>query len=379
MQRHRRGLPTSRRARPFRFRRARPHSGRRRNDHEQRLERGLAGAERPVQPRRPRLRRRRARAGRAARRVDPSTVRVSVDGTDVTSAFAVRPDGATKASSPASRTARNDLMATMRKGPTVHLTITNHPSGGPVFAGPQVQPWICKTVAGFPAPTDAQCDARDRVLVRLHGRGHAARSSLRPGRAAAGRAIATTTTDQGETVPYIVRLERGAMDRGLYDVAVLANPSAGWAPWASQPRLEPQGALPVRRRHGAVAHERRAAERPRRPRALARVHGREQQPQHPRRRTPTTSSRPRRVMMLKEHIAETYGSIRYTIGAGCSGGSIQQHVIAADYPGPARRHPAELQLPGQLDDRERGERLPPAAALLRHGRAGLHARRSRRP
>jgi hypothetical protein len=38
-------------------------------------------------------------------------------------------------------------------------------------------------------------------------------------------------------------------------------------------------------------------------------------------------------MMLKEHIAETYGSIRYTIGAGCSGGSIQQHVIAADYPG----------------------------------------------
>jgi Tannase-like family of unknown function (DUF6351) len=39
------------------------------------------------------------------------------------------------------------------------------------------------------------------------------------------------------------------------------------------------------------------------------------------------------LMMLKEHIAETYGPIRYTIGAGCSGGSIQQHVIAADYPG----------------------------------------------
>ena len=39
------------------------------------------------------------------------------------------------------------------------------------------------------------------------------------------------------------------------------------------------------------------------------------------------------LMMLKEHIAETYGSIRYTIGAGCSGGSIQQYLIAADYPG----------------------------------------------
>src|SRR5262249_28616977 len=39
------------------------------------------------------------------------------------------------------------------------------------------------------------------------------------------------------------------------------------------------------------------------------------------------------TMMLKEHIAETYGSIRYTIGSGCSGGSIEQYVMAADYPG----------------------------------------------
>ena len=39
------------------------------------------------------------------------------------------------------------------------------------------------------------------------------------------------------------------------------------------------------------------------------------------------------LMMLKEHIVESYGSIRYTIGTGCSGGSIQQHQIAANYPG----------------------------------------------
>jgi hypothetical protein len=48
-------------------------------------------------------------------------------------------------------------------------------------------------------------------------------------------AIATTTTDQGRTVPYIVRFEKGAMDRGLYDVAVLDDPAGSWAPWASQP------------------------------------------------------------------------------------------------------------------------------------------------
>ena len=39
------------------------------------------------------------------------------------------------------------------------------------------------------------------------------------------------------------------------------------------------------------------------------------------------------VMMLQEQIRETFGSIRYTIGSGCSGGSIQQHLIAANYPG----------------------------------------------
>ena len=103
-------------------------------------------------------------------RVDPSTVRVSVDGRDVTSAFAVRPDGRYLGVVTGLTDGANDVMATMRNGPTVHLTVTSHPSGGPVFAGPQVQPWLCKTVSGFPAPTDAQCNGAGGGLVRLHGR-----------------------------------------------------------------------------------------------------------------------------------------------------------------------------------------------------------------
>ena len=39
------------------------------------------------------------------------------------------------------------------------------------------------------------------------------------------------------------------------------------------------------------------------------------------------------MMMLKERVVEQYGSIRYTIGSGCSGGSIAQHTIANTYPG----------------------------------------------
>src|SRR5262249_61607838 len=39
------------------------------------------------------------------------------------------------------------------------------------------------------------------------------------------------------------------------------------------------------------------------------------------------------LMMVKEHLTETYGQPRWTMGQGCSGGSIQQHLIAANYPG----------------------------------------------
>src|SRR5205823_5875493 len=39
------------------------------------------------------------------------------------------------------------------------------------------------------------------------------------------------------------------------------------------------------------------------------------------------------MVMAKERIVEQYGPIRYTIGSGCSGGSIYQQQAANDYPG----------------------------------------------
>jgi hypothetical protein len=38
-------------------------------------------------------------------------------------------------------------------------------------------------------------------------------------------------------------------------------------------------------------------------------------------------------MMIKEHFIEQYGLPRFTIGSGGSGGSMQQHFIAQNYPG----------------------------------------------
>ena len=38
-------------------------------------------------------------------------------------------------------------------------------------------------------------------------------------------------------------------------------------------------------------------------------------------------------MMVKEHLIEAYGLVRYVMGSGCSGGAIQQHSIGDQYPG----------------------------------------------
>lgn len=263
-------------------------------------------------------------------RVDSSTVRVSVDGRDVTSAFAVRPNGDYEGIVTGLADGANDLMATMRNGPTVHLTVTNHPSGGPIFAGAQVQPWLCKTFAGFPAPTNAQCDGAPIVSYQYLD---AVSHTFKPyDPAAPPSAITMTTTDQNVTVPYIVRSEHGAMDRGLYDVSVLANPAAAWAPWASQPGWNHKVLYQF---GGGTApwHTNGAPQNDVIDLALARGFMVANNNLNIRGDNANDVVSAEAMMMLKEHVAETYGSIRYTIGAGCSGGSIQQQVIAADYPG----------------------------------------------
>jgi hypothetical protein len=265
-------------------------------------------------------------------RIDPSSVRVSLNGADVTSAFAVRPNGDYEGVVSGLSDGANDLMATVQKGPTVHLTITNHPSGGPVFAGPQVQPWVCETVPGFPAPTNAQCDAPALYSFSYMDTSTHSFKAYNPASPPAAGLVATTTTDQGVTVPYIVRSEAGAMDRGLYDVSVLANPSANWAPWASQSGWNHKllyqfgGGTAPWHTNGAPSSDLIDL-------ALSRGFMVANNNLNIRGDDGNDVVSAEALMMLKEHIAESYGSIRYTIGAGCSGGSIQQYVIAADYPG----------------------------------------------
>ena len=210
----------------------------------------------------------------------------------------------------------NVVTATLDDGRGARITITNHPIGGPVFAGAQVQPWICQSGA-----KDAQCNAPTTVSYQYMDANSGSFSSYDPKNPPAASSIATTTTDQGKKVPYVVRIENGVEDRGSYAIAVLDKPGA-WnhkllttfgpntSPHYSQPSPSPVLDDKALSRGFMVANN------------GLQIHGENTND------VVSTES----FMMLKEHIIEAYGPIRYTMAQGCSGGSYQL-MDEAMYPG----------------------------------------------
>lgn len=246
------------------------------------------------------------------------------------------------------------------------LTITNHPRGGPVLLGSQTTPWICATPApvaesgNTPASNasglttsavDAQCNIATEYKLFYRTTTVGCSTALpdpsppaaqptnncfkpyTPGSTPAD--LATTTTSTGLTVPYIVRVERGTMNRGIYDIAVLFDPTQA-APWTA---LAPQGQWngKVVYSFGASTGQPRLQFRTEQnwadDAALSRgfmvVDNSLTDSLYNSNRILVAET----LLMMKEHIADRYGEIKYTMGNGCSGGSIQQNTVASTFPG----------------------------------------------
>jgi hypothetical protein len=263
-------------------------------------------------------------------------VRITLDRRNVTSVFARRSYG-TFNGLIGQLTGLNPglhvVKAVLRNGSGARLRITDHAIGGPVFAGPQVEPWVCDTQAvGLGAPVDKQCNA-PTMIAYYYKSTNPADTSFQPyDPADPPKDVAVTTTDTGVTVPYIVREDTGVEDRGLYQLAVLANPGRPWQPWAPQNGWNHKvvwdfggGTAPHygQGTPGGVLDDSSLQRGFMVATSGLNVHGDNA--------NDTVSAEA--VMMLKEHIADTYGSIRYVIGEGCSGGGLQQYIIANTYPG----------------------------------------------
>ncbi|MES2883839.1 MAG: DUF6351 family protein [Pseudomonadota bacterium] len=259
--------------------------------------------------------------------VKASDLRMTLDGKDITSSFALRPNGRYMGlvTGMVDRSS-NLLKARLPNGRGSEITVFNHPNGGPVFSGPQIMPWPC-----LPGAIDSQCNRPVTYSYfyksTVPGSSLAAYDPANP-----PTNVAMTVTDQGKEVPYIVRRENGAQDRGQYMIAVLFDPSKDWAPWA--PQVGWNGKTYVTGGSGCGTHH-GETEAPDvlDDNALARGYMVWSTALDHNTQNCNLVVQAESLMMGKERVIEAYGPIRYTIASGCSGGAIYQQQAANNYPG----------------------------------------------
>jgi Tannase-like family of unknown function (DUF6351) len=239
--------------------------------------------------------------------------------------------------------------------PADSLTLTNHPVTGPIFSGEQQQPFVCKTQTqglGFPKvdnqagigmrlfqtpgnpatpligwSKDCSVDRQVDYLYRTTG---GAFVPLPPGPRPAN--MATTTTLDGRTVDYVVRRERGTIDRFIYSIAILAPPGNPAAPpdlslWNGRLVYSFDGGVAIGHNQGTLGGNALYHNGLSKGYAVVYSSGT---------RTNTHYNLvlgAETAIMTKERFVEGYGVPLYTVGVGGSGGGIQQYVYAQNFPG----------------------------------------------
>lgn len=259
---------------------------------------------------------------------------------DVTADFALGPDGKLEGLVDGLALGPNAVKATAAGARGAQLTLTNHPIGGPVLAGPQILPWACQAGA-----LDAQCNAPTTYEFRYVPVGM---SQVQAGAAGFGGVspfqpydpdnpppsalIATTTTDTGATIPFIVRTETGYVDRDQYTVATLYQPGQPWTPVHPQPQFNRKLVLT----HGAscdTAYGTGTAPSVMDPVLLGHGYVVASHALDNAGHNCNIATQAESLLMTKELVIKTYGDLLWTIGTGCSGGSLVQQQVANAYPG----------------------------------------------
>jgi hypothetical protein len=241
------------------------------------------------------------------------------------------------------RVGRTPLTARVRGGSAARLYVTNHPIGGPILAGPQIRPWTCQQGA-----KDAQCNQPTTYQFFYLPKGSSENGAALPGTTSnsGGGAfqpydpknppsddqIATTTTTEGVTVPFIVRLETGYIDRDQYAIATLFDPKKKWSPVKPQKQFNHRLVIT----HGFscdTEYKTGSAPSVLEPKILGggflvMAHALDHAGHNCNLLTQAES-----LVMTKERAIDRYGTLRWTIGSGCSGGSLVQQQVANAYPG----------------------------------------------
>ncbi|WP_194409827.1 DUF6351 family protein [Microbacterium cremeum] len=213
------------------------------------------------------------------------------------------------------------------------LEVENHPITGPVFSGPQ-HPMYC-TADRAPwnlGAVDEDCHVAAPAVTYRY-RTTTGQFANYPTDGTVPANVATATVD-GEPVPYVIRIERGTINRGVYETAVLhqpgtpdpvpTQPTPGWngklaytfggacgvGYWQGSSTGGVENDLFLSRGYAVAS-------------ATFNVYAQNC--------NDVTSAET--AMMVKEHVIEQLGPVEYTVGSGGSAGTMQQLLLANNYPG----------------------------------------------
>jgi hypothetical protein len=265
-----------------------------------------------------------------SRGVDPSDMRIFSDGQNVTSSFHVQSDGSLLGLVTGLSTGPNRIVAFAGRRFASSLVVTDHSINGPVFSGKQQLPFLCQTTAFGLAPANPpDCFAPTVVSYVYKNTSGAFKPLADPTTTPADEATATVN---GQSVPYVVRLEQGVIDRAVYQTAALYD---GQAPSPFRPDTSWNGKLIYTFGGGCNSgyHQGTSTGGVLNDQFLSQGYAVASSTLNVLDNNCSTIISAEAAMMVKEHFIDTYGPVRFTIGWGGSGGAIQQYEIADSYPG----------------------------------------------
>ena len=237
--------------------------------------------------------------------VSPSGVKLTLNGNDATGKLKADASGRSLTGLVTGLAlGSNALTATAAKHGSAKLTVVNHPITGPLFSGPQEQPFVCMTdkfkLQGggtLGPPLDAHCSVATRVDY-------------------------VDIAHPQTKAPMKVRIETGTIDRGIYQIAMVEGAWNGRLIYTFGGGCEP-GWFQQGNETGGVTD----------PVMLSIGYAVASNSLNVQGNNCGDVSTAETMAMTKEHFIEAYGVPAFTIGWGSSGGSTQQHNIAENYPG----------------------------------------------
>ena len=223
------------------------------------------------------------------------------------------------------------------------LRLTNYPISGPIISGPHEEPFICQTsefekVTGemFGTAPESECEVSTQIDYVYYS---TEQQAFMPYELTLGvlppNDVLELVTEDGESRPFVVRVETGVVNRAIYEIAMLHDPddtqpgpwtrSAGWnrklvythgggcrSGWfqqgASTGGVLRKGLL--ERGYALVSSTLNVFGQNCNDLLASETH-----------------------IMVKERFIERYGEPLYTIATGVSGGSYQSHQTSDNYPG----------------------------------------------